>query len=179
MYAIRSYYESIGMTGKLICSPDSCKTYLHPGRQADMIYKEDVIGVIGEVHPDVADLYDIGTKTYIAVIDIPVILKHASFDRKYVGVAKYPAVTRDISMVVPKEILAGQIEEVIEKRGGKLLEEFSLFDIYEGRITSYNVCYTKLLRHRHRRLADWGKSAVDRRASIDVRCGPACLRDPF
>jgi len=129
---VEEMLESIGMTGKLICSPDSGKTYLHPGRQADMIYKEDVIGVIGEVHPDVADLYDIGTKTYIAVIDIPVILKHASFDRKYVGVAKYPAVTRDISMVVPKEILAGQIEEVIEKRGGKLLEEFSLFDIYEG-----------------------------------------------
>ncbi|MBE5984842.1 MAG: phenylalanine--tRNA ligase subunit beta, partial [Paenibacillaceae bacterium] len=55
-----------------------------------------------------------------------------SFDRKYTGIAKYPAVTRDISMVVPKNILVGQIEEVIEQRGGKILENYELFDIYEG-----------------------------------------------
>ena len=56
----------------------------------------------------------------------------SSFDKKYEGIAKFPAVTRDISMVVPKNILVGQIEEVIEKSGGKNLESYSLFDIYEG-----------------------------------------------
>ena len=56
----------------------------------------------------------------------------ASFDRKYTGIAKYPAVTRDISMVVPKKILVGQIEEVIEKNGGANLESYKLFDLYEG-----------------------------------------------
>ncbi len=52
--------------------------------------------------------------------------------RKYEGIAKYPAVTRDLSMVVPKNIMAGQIEAMIEQRGGKLLESYQLFDIYEG-----------------------------------------------
>ena len=51
---------------------------------------------------------------------------------RYEGIARFPAVTRDISMVARKEILAGQIEEIIEKKGGKLLESYQLFDIYEG-----------------------------------------------
>ena len=66
------------------------------------------------------------------MIDMPEILEYATFDRKYYGIAKYPAVTRDISMVVPKNILAGQIEEVIEKKGGSYLERYALFDLYEG-----------------------------------------------
>ena len=55
-----------------------------------------------------------------------------TFDRKYTGIAKFPAVTRDISMVVPKNVLVGQIEDVIEQRGGKVLESYHLFDIYEA-----------------------------------------------
>ncbi len=63
---------------------------------------------------------------------MPKIVEVATFDRKYEGIVKFPAVTRDLSMVVPKEILAGQIETVIEQRGGKILEGYELFDIYEG-----------------------------------------------
>ena len=68
----------------------------------------------------------------MAVIDMPEIVERATFDRKYTGIAKFPAVNRDISMVMPKEILVGQVEEVIEKKGGAYLESYSLFDIYEG-----------------------------------------------
>ena len=63
---------------------------------------------------------------------MPSIMKFATFDRKYEGIAKFPAVSRDISMVVPKDILAGQIEHIIAQRGGKILESYELFDIYEG-----------------------------------------------
>ena len=87
---------------------------------------------MGEVHPEVADNYAIGEKTYIAVLDMPEIVKRASFDVKYQGLAKFPAVSRDISMVMKKEILAGQIEEIIRKNAGKFLESYRLFDIYEG-----------------------------------------------
>ena len=59
-------------------------------------------------------------------------VEKATVDGKYTGIARFPAVTRDISMVVPKEILAGQIEDMIIQRGGKILESFQLFDIYEG-----------------------------------------------
>ena len=72
------------------------------------------------------------TRAYVAVLDMPSVMPHATFDRKYEGIAKYPAVMRDISMVVPKEIMVGQIEDVIAQRGGKILEDYQLFDIYEG-----------------------------------------------
>ncbi len=79
-----------------------------------------------------ADNYKIGDRAYVAVLDMPSVAPFADFDRKYTGIAKYPAVNRDISMVVPKNILVGQIEDVIAQRGGKILEGYQLFDIYEG-----------------------------------------------
>ena len=63
---------------------------------------------------------------------MPVVTEMATFDRFYEGVARFPAVTRDISMLVPKKVSAGDIEHVLMQRGGKLLEDFRLFDIYEG-----------------------------------------------
>ncbi len=129
---IEEFLESIGMDLKKEYDPKSGKPFLHPGRQANILYKGTVIGFLGEVHPEVLDNYDIGTKAYVAVLDMPAIVPHATFDRKYQGIAKYPAVTRDISMVVPREILVGEIERVIEQRGGKILESYQLFDIYEG-----------------------------------------------
>ena len=107
-------------------------SFLHPGRQANVIYDGQVIGYLGEVHPTVAANYSIKDRVYVAVIDMPEIVSRATFDRKYEGIAKFPAVSRDISMVVPKEVLAGQIEAVIAQRGGKILENYQLFDIYEG-----------------------------------------------
>ncbi|GAA0280436.1 phenylalanine--tRNA ligase subunit beta [Faecalicatena contorta] len=129
---VEEFFEKIGMKQKETYDPNAGKPYLHPGRQANIIYEGRVVGYLGEVHPDVADHYGIGERAYVAVIDMPEILEYATFDRKYNGIAKYPAVTRDISMVVPKNILAGQIEEVIETKGGSYLERYALFDLYEG-----------------------------------------------
>ena len=129
---VEEFFEKIGMHEKEKYDPDAGKTYLHPGRQANIIYDGKVVGYLGEIHPEVADAYGIGERAYVAVIDMPEILPYATFDRKYTGIAKYPAVTRDISMVVPKKILVGQIEEVIEKNGGAHLESYKLFDLYEG-----------------------------------------------
>ena len=129
---IEEFFEKIGLYKKETYDPNAGKPYLHPGRQANIIYDGVVVGYFGEVHPDVADTYGIGTKAYVAVLDMPEITERATFDRKYTGIAKFPAVTRDISMVMPKEILVGQVEEVIEKKGGAYLESYALFDLYEG-----------------------------------------------
>ena len=129
---IEEFLEKVGMKGKKTYDPTDKKPFLHPGRQADVIYQGKTIGFLGEVHPAVMDNYGLGEKTYVAVLDMPQIVEMATFDRKYTGIARYPAVTRDISMIVPKEISAGAIEAVIEQRGGKLLEGYHLFDIYEG-----------------------------------------------
>ena len=130
---VETFFDSIGMeTKKLLYDPKSGKNFLHPGRQANICYEGVILGYLGEVHPEVCDNYDMKTKAYVAVLDMPNILPFATFDRKYEGVARYPAVLRDISMVVPKEVMAGQIEAMITQRGGKILEEYKLFDIYEG-----------------------------------------------
>lgn len=129
---VEEFLESIGMRKKIVYDPKAGKNFLHPSRQANIIYEGTVLGYLGEVHPGVCDNYDIKTRTYIAVLDMPAVVPFATFDRKYEGIAKYPAVTRDISMVVPEDIMVGQIEAVIEQRGGKILEDYQLFDIYEG-----------------------------------------------
>ena len=126
------FFEKIGMKKKVTYDPNSEKPFLHPGRQANMIYEGKVVGYLGEVHPSVADNYSIGEKAYIAVIDILDVLEFAGFNHKYTGIAKYPAVTRDLSLVVPHAVLAGQIEEIFDQRGGNILESYQLFDIYEG-----------------------------------------------
>ena len=154
---VEEFFEKIGMKEKEVYDPNSGRPYLHPGRQADIIYKGDRIGFLGEVHPEVADTYGIGERAYIAVIDMPEILKYATFDRKYTGIAKYPAVTRDISMVVPREILAGQIEDVIEKKGGAYLESYRLFDLYEGAQIKEgfkSVAYSIVFRAKDKTLSD-------------------------
>lgn len=169
---IEEFLESIGMNGKKEYDPNAGKKFLHPGRQANISYGGKVIGYLGEVHPEVLDNYDIGTKAYVAVLDMPEIIPFATFDRKYEGIAKYPAVTRDISMVVPREILVGQIEAVIAQRGGKILESYSLFDIYEGsqiQAGFKSVAYTLTFRAKDRTLEDADVSAAMKKSSMDFR----------
>ena len=129
---VEEFLEKVGIPCRKTYSPESGKPFLHPGRQADIYCGETLVGYLGEVHPTVAATYGIGERAYLAVLDMPEIVALATYDRKYQGIAKFPAVTRDISMVVPKSILAGQIEEMIIKRGGQNLEGCELFDIYEG-----------------------------------------------
>lgn len=129
---VEEFLDALGMNGRRGYDPQSGKAFLHPGRQAAIVYEGTRIGYLGEVHPSVCDAYEIGDKTYVAVIDIPAVLEYATFDRKYSGIAKFPAVTRDLSMVVPKTVAVGQIEDMIAQRGGKILESCELFDIYEG-----------------------------------------------
>ena len=129
---IEEFLYKVGMTAKAQYDPDAGRSFLHPGRQANVIYDGTVIGYLGEVHPVVAANYSIKERAYVAVLDMPEIVSRATFDHKYEGIAKFPAATRDISMVVPKNILAGDIERVFDEKGGSLLENYELFDIYEG-----------------------------------------------
>ncbi len=145
---VEEFLGQVGIEKKISYDAEAGKTFLHPGRQANIIYKDTVIGYLGEVHPVVCDNYDMKARAYVAVIDMPYIYEMADFDKKYEGIAKFPAVSRDISMVVPKEILVGQIEAVIEQRGGKILENYQLFDIYEGdqiekgfKSVAYNIVF--------------------------------------
>ncbi|MBE5963636.1 MAG: phenylalanine--tRNA ligase subunit beta [Lachnospira sp.] len=168
---VEEFIEKLGIMTKLSYNPDTKKNFLHPGRKADIVLNNEVIGYLGEVHPQVCDNYDISDRVYIAVIDMPTITDKASFERKYSGIAKYPATTRDISMTVPKSILVGTIENVIEKRGGKLLESYNLFDIYEGSQIKEgykSVAYSIVFRAKDRTLEDKEVSEIMDRIVKDL-----------
>lgn len=129
---VEEFFEKAGLKNRVIYDPTDKKPFLHPGRQADIVYNGTVVGYIGEIHPTVSENYGINDRVYYADIDMPYIVELASFDIKYEGIAKFPASTRDISLVVDKDVLIGTMTDAIEKKCGKLLESCALFDIYEG-----------------------------------------------
>lgn len=176
---VEEFFDKIGMHKKETYDPNAGKNFLHPGRQANIIYGGKVVGYLGEVHPTVADTYGIGERAYVAVLDMPEILPFATFDRKYEGIAKYPAVTRDISMVIPKTVLAGQIEEVIENKGGSYLESYQLFDIYEGaqiKAGFKSVAYSIVFRAKDKTLEEADVSAAMKRILKGLEALDAELR---
>ena len=128
---IEEFLSQVGLHGE-IGYDRSDKTFLHPGRQAWVKYSGKTLGYFGEVHPLVLRNYEIGQRAYIAVIDMPEVMPFATFERHYSGIAKFPAVTRDLSMLVPKDCDAASVEKMLRQRGGKILEDLKLFDLYEG-----------------------------------------------
>lgn len=124
-------FEKLGVAGAE-CEPCNDIPYLHPGRQAKIMKGKLDLGFLGQIHPEVGDNYNLKTDAYVAVLNMEVLTMIASFDRKYEGIAKFPASTRDLSMIMDKEMFVGQIEHVITKNAGKILESCELFDVYEG-----------------------------------------------
>lgn len=104
----------------------------HPGRSAKIMLNGKQLGVIGEVHPSVARNFEIGTKTYMGEIDFTAVFNAVDTDVKYVPLTRFPAVTRDFSIVVDKLTPVAAIEKVIKKAGGKLLSKLELSDVYTG-----------------------------------------------
>lgn len=152
---IEELCEKVGIKEQCTYEPTDCHPFLHPGRQADISKGKIELGFIGQLHPEVCDNYDLKGEVYVAVIDVQNLVKLSSFDVKYEGIAKFPGVTRDLSMVMDKGIFVGQVEEIIRKCGGKLLESYKLFDVYEGEQIEEgkkSVAYTMTFRAKDRTL---------------------------
>ncbi len=109
------------------------KTAFHPGRSAVIIKDGVEIGVLGEIHPDTAANYGFGVKVYTAKINITEIIDLAETEISYKPLPKYPATTRDLSLICNDDIQAADIEKTIKKAAGKLLEKVTLFDVYKGK----------------------------------------------
>ncbi|GKX29125.1 phenylalanine--tRNA ligase beta subunit [Vallitalea longa] len=129
---VETLLDRLGIYQGYEYNPDASVSYLHPGRQAKITINTKDLGIIGEVHPDVADNYNIDTRAYLAVIDMPLLVKKSSLDRSFEPLAKYPAVNRDLALLAKTEVLVGQIEAIIKQRGGKILKDIKLFDVYTG-----------------------------------------------
>ena len=128
---VEELLEKLGIAGAE-CEPCNDIPYLHPGRQAKLMKGKLDLGFLGQVHPEVGDNYNLKTDAYVAVLNMEVLTMIATFDRKYEGIAKFPASTRDLSMVMDKSMFVGEIQHVIKKNAGKIMESCELFDVYEG-----------------------------------------------
>ena len=108
------------------------KSAFHPGRSAVLYAGDTPLGIFGELHPNVQNNYGIGVKTYAAKLNIPEMLEHAATEISYQPLPKYPATTRDLSLVCDDEIPVAQLEQAIRKAVGNILEKVTLFDVYKG-----------------------------------------------
>lgn len=108
------------------------KSAFHPGRSAVLYAGDTPLGIFGELHPNVQNNYGIGVKTYAAKLNIPEMLEHAATEVSYQPLPKYPATTRDLSLVCDDGIPVAQLEQAIRKAVGNILEKVTLFDVYKG-----------------------------------------------
>ncbi|WP_153122906.1 phenylalanine--tRNA ligase subunit beta [Peribacillus tepidiphilus] len=104
---------------------------MHPGRTAKVLLNGEFIGFVGQVHPKVQKEYDL-KETYVFELSLKALIEAEVAPIAYETIPRYPSITRDIALVVNKEVSAGQLKALIEEAGGKLLKEVSVFDLYEG-----------------------------------------------
>ncbi|MEF9952771.1 MAG: phenylalanine--tRNA ligase subunit beta [Clostridium sp.] len=104
----------------------------HPGKTANLLVRNKVAGTFGELHPDVLENYGFENRVFFAEIDLESLFEASKTEKKYKALPKFPAVTRDIAMLVDENVTVGEIENIIKKNGKALLEEVKLFDVYRG-----------------------------------------------
>jgi phenylalanyl-tRNA synthetase beta chain len=129
----------------------------HPGKTAKLLVRKKNAGVLGEIHPDVAENYGIEDRVYVAEIDLKVLFGASKLDRKYKTLPKFPAVTRDIAMLISDEVTVADIENIIRKSGKELIENVKLFDVYKGKQIpegQKSVAYSLSYRAENRTLKD-------------------------
>ena len=156
-------------------------TSYHPGKTAKLVIGKTVAGTLGEVHPDVSENYGVDEACFVATLDLDVLYESANTDRKYKPLPKFPAVTRDIALLVEDSVLVQEIDETIKKAGGNLVEKVELFDIYKGKQIpdgKKSIAYAIAYRDENKTLTDKDVNKVHDKIlrSLEYKLG-ATLRD--
>jgi len=166
MYGGVDFYDLKGIVEELLhtlgikeytVEKESQNPSFHPGRTAKLYVNGKELGIFGEVHPAVLENFEIGIRSYVAMLDFNLLCNASNLNVKYKPLPKYPAVTRDISMLVNEQVMVKEIETVIKKCSGKLLEELKLFDVYKGKQIPEgmkSVAYSIVFRAADRTLTD-------------------------
>jgi phenylalanyl-tRNA synthetase beta chain len=166
MYGNVDFYDLSGIIEELMntlgikkygLEPVKDDPAFHPGRAARLMINNKSCGILGEVHPSVAENFDAAQRNYAAVIGIETLVKNASLKAEFKPLPKFPAVSRDIAVLVDDEILVKQIEKLITSKAGKILEEVKLFDVYKGKQVpegKKSVAYNITFRASDRTLTD-------------------------
>ena len=132
-------------------------TIYHPGRTANILIGKDILATFGEIHPTVAENYEIKERVYIAEISIDKLTKYSKEAKKYIPVPKFPAVERDLAVIVDNNIESGTIEKIIVKKAKNILEQVQLFDMYKSDKLGENkksLAYSLKFRSNERTLTD-------------------------
>ena len=110
----------------------SAEPFLHPGRQAAVLLGDELLGVFGELHPDVAEKYGFGVRVYVAQLELAPLFAAEKPLVRYQPLPRFPAVERDLALLCDEDLPVGEIADIIRRAGGRLLESVTLFDVYKG-----------------------------------------------
>lgn len=172
MYGDADFYILKGIVEDLLLSlgiekydieRESANPTFHPGRTARLMIRRKDAGVFGEIHPNVLENYGIEDRVYVAELNLSLIFEASKLERKYRTLPKFPAVTRDIAMLVKDEVTVGEIENIIMRSGKELIESVKLFDVYKGKQIpdgTKSVAYSLSYRAADRTLKDAEVNAV-------------------
>lgn len=147
----------LGIGDKAEYEAETDLSWMHPGRTASVTINGKKVGYLGELHPAVAKNYEIGTKAYLAVLNMEELIDASNLVSVYQPLPKFPAITRDIAMLVKEDVTVKQIADEIRKNGGAYLESATLFDVYQGEQIEAgykSVAYSISFRSADRTLAD-------------------------
>lgn len=130
--AIENLLETLGINSVEYVRESENSSY-HSGKTASLIINKEVAGVFGEIIPNVLENYGIEIDSFVAEIDMDILLKYANLKRSYKPLPKFPAVTRDIALLIDDSVLVQEIHSIIKNKGGNLVETIELFDVYKGK----------------------------------------------
>lgn len=141
------FYDAKGIVEELLeqleirnvaCGIAEENFYLHPGKSAAFKKGREILATVGEVHPAVAESFGITKKIFVFEADVATLMKCAAKKFSFESLPKYPAISRDLAILVDHDTAAGDIEKVIAKSGGKIFKDVTLFDVYTGERISAN-----------------------------------------
>jgi phenylalanyl-tRNA synthetase beta chain len=133
-YNLRGVVEALGgelRVGSITVEPGGPR-WLHPGRAGRLSVGGVPAGVLGELHPEVAARFELPGRTYVAEVDLPVLLDRAVLQPRFTGVPRFQAVRRDVAVIAPASLPNASVQAAMREAVGNLLESVELFDVYEG-----------------------------------------------
>lgn len=130
--AVENLLEALGIEKFEFIREKDNASY-HPGKTAALLVNKEYAGVFGEIHPDVSENYGIDTNSFVAELNMDLLINNAKVKQQYKSLPKFPSVTRDIALLVDDSVLVQDIHKVIKSKGGNLVEKIELFDVYKGK----------------------------------------------
>ncbi|WP_395320964.1 phenylalanine--tRNA ligase subunit beta [Levilactobacillus parabrevis] len=153
---VAAYLKDMAVNGDVTYEPNADMPEMHPGRTADVLVHGHRIGFLGQIHPLIAKQFKIGA-TYVFELNLQAIIDMPKQENQYDVISRYPAITRDIAMLVDDDVTNDQVVALIERRGGAFLQSVKLFDVYDGVKVpkgKKSLAYTLTYQDKHETLVD-------------------------